>query len=589
MRKGLEKNKKKQKQEDTWIRFAAVLIFSAFNFVELEICNGSSLRMPFRYMLMNTGVMVCFYAVIYALSGRIHAAIVIGTGISTGIGILNYYVIAFRGTPVSTRDLKNFKTALSVAANYNFTADKRVIAELGIGAACIFAAVLCRKKIPVKKRKKSQYWKQVFFSVLGSLVFLYVCFFSPYSLKPKNTFGWSWETAYYEYGFLAESLEIMEASWRTVSKPADYSEKRREEILKSIPTENPKSENLPHIILILNESWYDLETIVSIDCEEITPYINRTENALRGYSMVPMVGTNLSEYELLTGNSLQLMQGITPFNSLDLSGKESMVSVLKRIGYHTAAMHPAIATNYSRNIAYPAMGFDDILFIDDFKREELYGQRPHLTDSAAFLELIDQFEKNKDNGPQFLYLLTIQNHGGWEVNPEELNTVSVENDFGVYREMTEEYLSCLQRTDVAWKELIDYFETVEEPTIVCMVGDHAPSFADTLSKYWSGKTDEELAVLLNATPYIIWANYDWERREIGDTSIHYLGAAILELAGIQSDAYYNYMNEMRKSIPVMSAFHLYLASDGRQYYYTDENEYQDMLNAYFILEYGRVK
>ena len=546
MRKGLEKNKKKQKQEDTWIRFAAVLIFSAFNFVELEICNGSSLRMPFRYMLMNTGVMVCFYAVIYALSGRIHAAIVIGTGISTGIGILNYYVIAFRGTPVSTRDLKNFKTALSVAANYNFTADKRVIAAIGIGAACIFAAVLCRKKIPVKKRKKSQYWKQVFFSVLGSLVFLYVCFFSPYSLKPKNTFGWSWETAYYEYGFLAESLEIMEASWRTVSKPADYSEKRREEILKSIPTENPKSENLPHIILILNESWYDLETIVSIDCEEITPYINRTENALRGYSMVPMVGTNLSEYELLTGNSLQLMQGITPFNSLDLSGKESMVSVLKRIGYHTAAMHPAIATNYSRNIAYPAMGFDDILFIDDFKRE-------------------------------------------WEVNPEELNTVSVENDFGVYREMTEEYLSCLQRTDVAWKELIDYFETVEEPTIVCMVGDHAPSFADTLSKYWSGKTDEELAVLLNATPYIIWANYDWERREIGDTSIHYLGAAILELAGIQSDAYYNYMNEMRKSIPVMSAFHLYLASDGRQYYYTDENEYQDMLNAYFILEYGRVK
>ncbi|MBP3701068.1 MAG: LTA synthase family protein [Lachnospiraceae bacterium] len=572
-----------------YMPYGIVLMMSVLNFIQLELCNGNDLRMPIRYIGMNVGVLVCLYMVMYALTKRLHMTILLGSTASTVLGILNYYVIAFRGTPVSTKDLKNLQTALSVVANYEFTVDKRVIITVLVFGFSIAVAVFCKKKIPVQKEEFPTYMKRLFLAVAGSVLFFYICFFAEHSLKPKNTFGWSWEMAYHEYGFLAESLEIMEASWTTVSKPDDYSAARRQEILSAIETEEPVAEALPNIIFILNESWYDLETIVSIDCEPITPYINSMENVLRGYCMVPMVGTNLSEYEFLTGNSLQLMQGITPFNSLNMSGQESIVTTLKTLGYRTTAMHPAISTNYSRNVAYPAMGFDEILFIDDFATEELYGVRPHLTDSAAFETLIQRYEANKGQGPQFLYLLTIQNHGGWEVNPEELNSVSVQNDFGVYREMTEEYLSCLQLTDQAWEELVTYFEKVEEPTIICMVGDHAPSFADTLSKYWSGMTDEELAILLNSTPYIIWSNYGLEMPEIGDISMNYMAASVLELAGIRSDAYYNYMNQMRKEVPVMSAFNLYLTSDGIQYSYTDANEYSDWLKDYFILEYGRIR
>ena len=572
-----------------FLPYVIILIMSVLNFVQLEICNGSSLDMPLQYILMNIGIVVCLYAVVWALTRSLAWTIVICSAISTVLGILNYYVIAFRGTPVSTKDLKNLQTAMAVVDTYEFQVDKRVLVTVAIFVGAIILGFLCHKKLPKERWDLKQHLIRVGVSLIGSVAFLYVCFFSPNSLKPKNTFGWSWEMAYYQYGFLAESLEIMEASWTTVSKPDHYSKDRYEQILESIGTSKPDEEQLPNIIFVLNESWYDLSTIVSLDCEEVTPYINSMENVLKGYCMVPMVGTNLSEYEFLTGNSLQLMQGITPFNSLNMSGSESIVSILERLGYHTAAMHPAIDTNYSRNVAYPAMGFDDIYFIDDFGEEVIYGERPHLTDSAAYKVLIQQYEENKGNGPQFLYMLTMQNHGGWEVNPEELNTVSVKNDFGVYREMTEEYLSCLQLTDQAWKELTSYFETVEEPTIICMVGDHAPSFADTLSKYWSGKTDEELAILLNQTPYIIWANYDVDMAELGNISMNYMAAAMLELAGIQSDAYCNYLNRMRKEVPVMSAFNLYLASDGMQYTYKDQNEYYELLNNYFILEYGRIK
>lgn len=573
------------------INILVVAAAATCNFIQLELCNGNSLGMSLGYICMNIGVLVCLYAVCYAIVNRLHVVIILCSLLSTVLAVANYYVVQFRGMPLSTKDFKNLGTALTVVGSYRFQMDKRVAVTLILFGLMILTALYMRKRGKNRSRTIAIGIRNILLSLACSGGFLYICFFAEWSLKPKNTFGWSWELAYHQYGYLAESLEILEASLTMVEKPEGYSEETAAQLLGEIETEETGAEEqLPTIIFILNESWYDLETIVELECEqEIMPEINGTVNAVQGYCVVPTVGTNLSEYELLTGNSLQLMQGITPFNSLNMSGSESLVSVLKEAGYDTTAMHPAVATNYSRNIAYPAMGFDHILFEEDFTTVELYGERPHLTDSAAYQTLIQQFEENKENGPQFLYLLTIQNHGGWEVNDQEYDTVSLENDFGVYREMTEEYLSCIQLTDQAWKELTEYFSSVDEPVLICMVGDHAPSFAEILARYWSSCSEEELMILLNATPYIIWTNYDLELQELGNISMNYLGSAILDMVGINTDAYYNYMAELRQSIPVLSSFNLYITADGIQYAYSDKNEYSEQIQNYFIMEYDRIK
>ena len=60
-------------------------------------------------------------------------------------------------------------------------------------------------------------------------------------------------------------------------------------------------------------------------------------NSIYGHTISPHVGggTNSSEYEMLSSNSLMLMPSITPFNWLNLHKANSLVSNLKDLGMPT--------------------------------------------------------------------------------------------------------------------------------------------------------------------------------------------------------------------------------------------------------------
>ena len=106
-----------------------------------------------------------------------------------------------------------------------------------------------------------------------------------------------------------------------------------------------------------------------------TPYLeyfhSLAEQASTGYALVPDVGggTNRSEFELLTGNSMDLLPGITPFSTLSMEGQPSVVSYLESLGYTTLAAHPALPANYRRGTAWPALGFDTTAITIKFGQE----------------------------------------------------------------------------------------------------------------------------------------------------------------------------------------------------------------------------
>lgn len=188
----------------------------------------------------------------------------------------------------------------------------------------------------------------------------------------------------------------------------------------------------PDIILILNESFYDLSLLENIETD--VPYMENIasmENTIKGYAVNPSGGTNPSEYELLTSNSMKLLREKVPFNTLDFSDANSIVTHLKQIGYHTVGAHCAPPTNYNRGKVYAEMGFDEIFFEDDLKDITYFGDRNYATDECMYQNLLSWLER-KDEKPQFVYLLTIQNHGGWDANKRGLDTVHAENDFGEY-------------------------------------------------------------------------------------------------------------------------------------------------------------
>ena len=82
------------------------------------------------------------------------------------------------------------------------------------------------------------------------------------------------------------------------------------------------------------------------------------------------------------------------------------------------AFHPYHASGYSRPRAYPFLGFERFVTLEDIKSElkpEDYVRR-WLSDSSDFryvTELYEEARKNSD-APVYLYNVTMQNHGSYD-------------------------------------------------------------------------------------------------------------------------------------------------------------------------------
>ena len=152
--------------------------------------------------------------------------------------------------------------------------------------------------------------------------------------------------------------------------------------------------------------------------------------------------------------------------------------------------------------------------------------RQYISDSYDYKLLIRDFEQRDKSVPYFAFNVTMQNHGGY--------ATSVSKDYI----KANKYLSLVKASDNAFKELIDYFSTVKEPTVICMFGDHQPSVeTDFICELLgvnslSGLTAEQ-EQNRHVTPFIIWANYDIEEKQIEKLSSNYLSSLVLETAGVK--------------------------------------------------------
>ena len=575
--------------------FFIPLILSFTTWFQMELsCNYKDIfncfHMETSYILLNILTELTFIMLIYILSNKIWLSSLVYSIISAIVSLVNYYVVTLKGMPLSILEIKNFKTAMNVIGSYDLEINTRVIYIVLITVLNILLS-LTAKKIEPQKNNNIRFIlaKNLIIASLGTIV-LYFGYFSPNPIKPKKVVGWSWTEAYSQYGYMACSIELIESVSNAIEKPKGYSE----EIVASIPLSNGSvGHETPDIILILNETFYDLNQITDLQTDvPVLENINSIDNVIRGYTIVPAAGggTNSSEYELLTSNSLQLGKGITPFNVLNMNNANSIVSHLKKLGYYTTGAHSETGNNYSRARGYEGLGFDSIYFDNQFLNKEYYADRYFETDASLYQNLISWYEEQilSDN-PQFMYLLTMQNHGGWELNDSKYDTVHALNDFGDYQEQVNEYLTSIKMSDEAFKILTDYFSTIDRPVIVCMLGDHSPSFAANLtddSVYWLDNYFR-----LRATPFVIWANYDIEDSDMGYISLNQVVPTILETGNIKTSPYYQYLIDLRKDVPVISSCDFYTDKDGTQYYYYTEKDspfYEEVKN-YFYLEYNNLQ
>lgn len=562
------------------------------------------------YAPLNAFTAFCLTLVLFAFIGRWSLATGISGGVFTLLAIVNYYTRDLHGTALMPQDILNIGTAAAVMGSYTLRITQTVITivalllpVLAISVAQRFLAYGRGKPPKISWKHRLARWAGCF---AGIFVILYVGYFAPFAIKPKQTYGWAWQLTYYKYGYLAGTIESAGLLMNPIVEPDNYSDEAANEAAARADGYTPAVETVseqeyPDIVLILSESFYDFDLVTDLQTDvEVMSVTKNLENSIYGHTVSPQVGggTNSSEYEMLTSNSLMLMPSITPFNWLNLYGADSIVSYLEDLGYSTMAAHPYTNLNYRRNSAWLALGFDQVYFEDSFPTKEYYGNRPYQTDSATYKDLEAMYESMPEDQPRFTFLVSIQSHGDYDMNDPELDLVHAATDYGEYDEVMDEYLSCMYLTDQAFGELTDYFTQVYEETgrkvIVAMAGDHAPSFVDHVADKTIA-SENDLQILERSTPFIIWANYPLENA--GETNendplnrmdLCMFAPAVAEQAGLPLTDYYEYLLAMQDDVTVMTAGNDYMDANGVTHVYGENETNDDWVHGYFALEYNNI-
>ena len=570
------------------VQIAVFLVISYLQYYMINLSADIHGDLPAISMLNR----LIGYAVILLLNGlllllfkRVRWAMYVSLLLTTALAVGNYYVYLLHGTPFSFLMLKNLATAAAVISSYTITLDEIPVTIL---LMALVSALLCKL---VFRDAAVGRGKSVVAVLLLSVV-MYSSFFAAEPAVPKNAVGWSWTVTLENYGYTTSLVRNTINNLNAVQKPADYDEA----ILKTFVSDYEAQEregNTPDFIFILNETFYDLRQITDVAPDvEYLDYLNELDNSIQGYAVTPQIGggTNNSEYELLTSNSLCVAPGITPFNTINMDNAASVVSFLAKSGYETLGAHSESGSNYNRVTGYPGLGFDHIHFHEDFQNLNYYGTRGFATDESLYNNLFRWYEEMGD-GPRALYLLTIQNHGGYELNDADFDVVHTGKDYEENTEMVDEFLTSISFTDDAFAMLVDYFKDVDRDVVICMVGDHCPSFAPNVvdEEY---EEDEDVSRLhLSSTPFVIWSNHiELERpEELPERmSMVYVLPTALEASGIQLSGYYDYLVELRDKVPVLSGFGKYYTADGEKYSYDEPSRYISDIGTYFDMVYANM-
>lgn len=579
-------------RQETFLALLMLLTpITAFYLMQFAYCGNLPWDYSLSVLLANYLCIGVVHFTLCALTNYIVLCSVITHVLCFVWGIANYYVSLFRGTPILPWDFTALGTAAAVADSYRFSLNLQMVVCLLLLAGMIFLLrkqLLCGRFRPSKNRLRLR---------AGYLCAIVACAYPVLHPAALETFGiqtdvWDQSGSYSQDGALAVFLR--NTQFMSVEEPQDPSAENIERIAAGVTEKEPavSTDTRPNIVAIMNESWADFEDFGNLSLSEsVTDYIDSLDNLIFGhtYTSVFGAGTSASEFEFLTGNSMAFLpSGSIPYQQYILEPSASLASLLKENGYRTLAFHPGERTSWQRNQAYPLLGFDEFKCVEDMD-VPVTEEHGYVSDQSSFRQIIYEFEHKDPEERLFLFNVTIQNHGSYTVEdyPAE---VQLTDEPGKYP-MAEQYLTLANKTDEAFRLLVDYFSQQEEPTIILMFGDHQPSVEQEFLDKAYGVTQDQMTMEQYMdkykTPFLIWANYDLPDDEIPTTSLNFLGQYLLSYAGIENSLYENYLQNFQEVLPAMT-FVGYIDQSGKAYSHLEQNEYTALIEDYRTLAYDNL-
>lgn len=599
-------------------------ILSVILYLALPFCALYALE-NYTHVITDLSPMIfvlnlLFFYLLYGfaafLSGSVRRGFQIATLVPMLFGLTNYFVVSFRGSPIVPWDLLSLGTAVSVADNYTFTLSWKAAASV----LMFIWMILIVSKSSVTFRN----WKIRFAVAAVWLIGLggYVSGIQKSSVQSffgMDTTLFTLNVLYRNNGIAAAFLGNLR--FLNIEEPSGYSVKKVAEIAsdlqtdaESINSEHSASVNTPdsdtqkntgtataatvtnpNIIVIMDEAFSDLSVWGDFETsEEVMPFFKQLQQeAVGGEVYVSVKGGNTAntEFEFLTGNSMAFLPtGSVPYQQYIKSETPSLASYLKSLGYTTTAIHPYNRSGWDRDTVYGYFGFDQFLDKDSFT--DPYRLRGYISDKSAFDKIIEQYEIGKNQGSQFIFEVTMQNHGGYSKETPDFNiylTLPEVESKTTSVVATEKYLTLINQTDRALQELVEYFEQQSEPTIIVMFGDHQPSdyITNTIQRICGVTGDDTLDSLEQGyrVPFLMWSNYGLEHQYYDGISVNYLSSILMQNANIAKTGYQEFLSNLMQSFPIINA-NVYQDADG-VFHSWDENQ-EEQLKNYQILQYNQL-
>ena len=496
------------------------------------------------------------------------------------MALVDYYVFTFRGSEFLFSDIYGIGTAMNVIHGYELP----LMLPFGGMIAPYILLVLCVLNFSIGSDKTAVNQKKDLLICLTATVIasgLFVLLFMKYA-NTRDAESYQ-DKASQSNGFTMNFvLSIYEFR---LEKPEGYDEAYIEDLISESETYAADVSEASNIIVIMNESYSDFDIysdILGDFSADTMPFVHGLEeNTARGYAYSSVFGgrTANAEYEYLTGlTTYSLPDGYLPYSVSLHSNTFSIATYLSSNGYHTVAMHPYYGNSWNRDRVYMMLGFDDTVFVtDDYSyslpEDQING---YLTDRNAYDNVISILENAPEDQKQFIFLVTIQNHGGYTGELDNLENYQFIDPGEPDAESINNYMSLVKTSDEALEYLINYLSECDERYTVVFFGDHQPQLG--FNDDYAGQFGDRGWMV----PYVIWSNYDnglssnASEYDSPETSMNYLSIDTLRAAGVDLPPYFAFISEVRDRYPVITSAGYETASD---------DQGSELLHQYLSLRY----
>lgn len=550
--------------------------------------------------VLNFLVIGLMYFVVVALLNRFWVATaIVGAGLF-GFAIANYCKIRLRNEPIIPADL-SFISGGNTGEIVSFIPEDQLplvegalTAVLWFVGVCVVLQFLDKRNglIPVTYRPSRFVSAKNFLAIVTRfLVFLlsFTLLFSfTWNLSIRNSWAQEFTKKYSDkpepWNALGDAsnngpmMNFLRLSHvKVMEQPANYSKETMQALAqkygkKAEDINSSRTQNLTDstVIMILSESFSDPTRVPGVHLSiDPMPHIRSIEqNTTSGLALSPGYGGGTAniEFQALTGLNAAIFDPslISMYQQLAAQQKRAFsFNQMWNARYGKEAstgLHPFHSNMYLRRKVYQTFGFSKFLTLDsepEFEPQDYIDGGQYVSDAASYQAVLNQLTKHKD--PQFIKLITIQNHQPYNSNypnnefVEDVHANNTDNLTDWEKYSLSIYAKDIQYTDQATTNFLNQLNQINRPITVILYGDHLPGI------YTTASNDINNIAALHETDYFIWSNQasisagvKLSPEKSNYSSSNYFMATAAEHMNAKVTPYLALLTELHNKIPSIS-------------------------------------